>query len=415
MLETGTMFDRTKAEELDQADPLAFTRSRFALPDGVIYLDGNSLGAMPVSTAARVHDAVVNEWGTSLIKGWNIHGWTDLAETIGDSIAKLIGAAAGSVICGDNTSTNLFKLVTAAVRLNPNRRVILTEAHNFPTDLYVLEGIARVLGHEIRRVARAEIERCVDADTALVVLTQVDYRSGHRFDAASITEAVHQHGALMLWDLAHSAGAFEVELDAIDADFAIGCGYKYLNGGPGAPAFCYVNQRLHETTRPMLQGWLGHADPFAFLPNYEPAQGIARLTVGTPPVLSMTALAEGVATFDGVDLNELRTKSVALTDLFIELVEGRLESHGFTLATPRDSSIRGSQVSFSHANGYPVMQALIARGVIGDFRAPDIMRFGFTPLYVRFVDVYDAVEHLVQVMETNEWDQPQFHVRHAVT
>ena len=340
-----------------------------------------------------------------------------LAQTIGDSISRLIGAAPASVICADNTSINLFKLVTAAVRLRPDRRVILTEAGNFPTDLYVLEGIASMLGHDIRRVERHEIAQSIDTDTALVMVTDVDYRSGHRFDMVRVTEAAHAHGALMLWDLAHSAGALDVFMSELDADFAVGCGYKYLNGGPGAPAFAYVAPRLQADVRPMLQGWLGHADPFALANTFEPIQGIGRLTVGTPPILSMAALAEGVATFDGIDMLAVRAKSVELCDLFIRLVDDRLVANGyeFTLASPTDSSQRGSQVSYGHEHGYAIMQALIARGVIGDFRAPNLIRFGFAPLYVRFVDVYDAVDHLEQIMVSSEWDQPHFHERNAVT
>ncbi len=406
---------RDAALALDRTDPLAFARSRFSLPDGVIYLDGNSLGALPASTAARVQHVVTAEWGRSLIRGWNDHGWMEAGANIGASISRLIGATPDSVIVADNTSTNVFKLATAALRLRPNRGVIVTEAENFPTDLYVLEGIAAVLGHEIRRVDRSDLTAAIDHDTALVVLTEVDYRSGYRLDMASITAAAHEQGALMLWDLAHSAGAHDVALDDIDADFAIGCGYKFLNGGPGAPAFCYVNRRLHDAARPMIQGWLGHAEPFAFAANYEPADGVRRLTVGTPPVVSMAALAEGVATFDDIEMTAVRAKGVELTTFFIGLIDTLLPDVGFELITPRSASQRGSQVTLSHEHGYPIMQALIARGVIGDFRPPNLVRFGLAPLYVRFVDVFDAVQHLVDIMATREFDQSQFHERRNVT
>jgi kynureninase len=406
---------RESAVDLDRSDPLGFTRSRFSLPDGVIYLDGNSLGALPASTAARLQEVVTNEWGRSLIRGWNEHGWMEAGERVGASIGRLIGANGDSVIVADNTSTNIFKLATAALRLRPNRGVVVTEADNFPSDLYVLEGIAAVLGHEIRRVDRSDIGSAIDHDTALVVLTEVDYRSGRRFDMASITVAAHEQGALMLWDLAHSAGAHDVALDALDVDFAVGCGYKFLNGGPGAPAFCYVNRRLVDTVRPMIQGWLGHVEPFEFAANYEPADGIRRLMVGTPPVLSMASLSEGVATFDDIQMTAVRAKGRALTELFIDLIDSRLQNHGFELVTPRDASQRGSQVSLGHEHGYAIMQALIARGVIGDFRPPNLVRFGIAPLYVRFVDVFDAVQHLVEVMETREYEQARFLERNSVT
>ncbi len=408
---------RADAIERDRLDPLAFARDRFDLPADVIYLDGNSLGVLPRSTKARVVEAMTTEWGNSLIRGWNDHGWMTMAQTIGNSIARLIGAAPDTVICADNLSTNLFKLVTAALRLRPDRRVILTESHNFPSDLYVLEGIASVLGHEVRRVERCDIAASIDNDTALVVVTDVDYRSGERFDMRGVTDAAHSQGALVLWDLAHSAGAVEVDLNGLDVDFAAGCGYKYLNGGPGAPAFMYVARRLQPLVRPMLQGWLGHVDPFSLAESYVPAEGVGRLTIGTPPVLSMIALGEGVATYDGIEMAVVRAKSVELSDFFIRLVAERLIANGFNfiLASPTDSAQRGSQVSYAHEHGYPIMQALIARGVIGDFRAPNLVRFGFTPLYLQFVDVNDAVQHLYEIMASNEWDQPKFHQRNAVT
>ncbi len=406
---------RDQCVELDLNDSLGFARQRFLIPEGLIYLDGNSLGALPASVPNRLHEVVTEEWGNSLIRSWNIHGWMETPGEIGAGIARLLGAANHTVMVADNTSTNLFKLVTAAIRLRPERRVILTDSSNFPTDLYVLEGIASVLGHEIRRVNRDELVGAIDNDTALVAVTQVDYRTGDRLELQGLTSAAHHQGALMLWDLAHSAGAFETNLVDVGADFAVGCGYKYLNGGPGAPAFCYVNERWLDDMRPMLQGWLGHAAPFDFAPHYQPAAGVQRLVVGTAPVLSLMALSEGVKTFDGVDMAIVRNKSLELTELFIRLVDERLAGFGFTLATTRDPGRRGSQVSFMHDNGYPIVAALAARNVIGDFRAPNIVRFGIAPLYVRYVDIFDAVEHLLQIMRTREWDQPHFHHRQAVT
>jgi kynureninase len=402
---------------LDAADRLAPFRDRFALPDGVIYLDGNSLGPLPTATPERLEAVIRHEWGDDLIRSWNKHGWIDLPLRVGDKISQLIGAGPGEVAVGDSTSVNLFKLLAAALALRPERRVILSERDNFPTDVYIAEGLAALLdrGHEIRLVAHDEIADALQADIAIVFLTQVNYRTGRMHDMAAITRRAHDSGALALWDLAHSAGAMPVALGACGADLAVGCGYKYLNGGPGAPAFLYVPKRHQDAFRSPLTGWLGHAAPFAFESGYRPASGIAKTLVGTPPILSLAALEVGVDLMLEADLAELRRKSIALAELFRERVEQRCASHGLTLASPRDPAQRGSQICFAHAEGYAIMQALIARGVIGDFRAPDILRFGFAPLYLRYADVARAADILQEILAARSWDRPEFKHRAAVT
>ncbi|MCW5849220.1 MAG: kynureninase [Anaerolineae bacterium] len=402
---------------MDAADPLAPLRDRFTLPEGVVYLDGNSLGPVPKGTAERLQQAVTQEWGEGLIRSWNAAGWIDLPRRVGDKIGRLIGARPGEVVVADSTSVNLFKVLSAAVKLNPDRRVILSERENFPTDLYMAQGLIQLLGqqHELRLVGADEIVAALDDDTAVLMLTHVNYRTGRMFDMASITAEAHAHGALMLWDLAHSVGAVPVDVTAAQADFAVGCGYKYLNGGPGAPAFVYVAERHQPRFSQPLSGWLGHAQPFEFSPYYRPAEGIARYLCGTQPVLSLTALECGVDSVLDADMDLIRHKSLALTDLFIQLVEDRCAGYGLELVTPREHERRGSQVCLRHPQGYPIMQALISRGVIGDFRAPDILRFGLAPLYLRYVDVWDAVAHLADILATRAWDQPQFQQRATVT
>jgi kynureninase len=408
---------RADLAALDAKDLLASMREAFALPDGVIYLDGNSLGALPRATPKRLAEAAVDEWGRDLIKSWNAHGWIDLPTRIGDKIATLIGAGAGEVVVADSTSVNLFKVLAAALKLNPDRRAIVSERDNFPTDLYMAQGLIAQLGsrHTLRLVDADEIAGAIGADTAVVMLTHVNYRTGAMHDMAAVTKAAHDKGALMVWDLAHSAGAVPVHLNACRADFAVGCGYKYLNGGPGAPAFAWVAKRHQERFVQPLSGWLGHAAPFAFEADYRPAAGVARYVCGTPPVLSMVALEVGIDLMLGADLAALRRKSVALTEMFIALVEQECGSFGLTVLSPRDPERRGSQVSLRHKEGYPIMQALIARGVIGDFRAPDILRFGFAPLYVRFADLWDAVAAFKDILASGAWDRPEFRVRAAVT
>jgi kynureninase len=408
---------RTDCQRLDAADPLATWRDHFVLPEDVIYLDGNSLGPLPRATAGALDEVVRREWGQDLIASWNRHGWVDLPQRLGAKIARLIGAAPHQVIVADSTSVNLFKLLAAALGLRPGRRVVLSERDNFPTDLYVAQGLGELLGErlELRLVSSDELEAALDDDTALLMLTHVDYRTGRLHDMARLTRAAHDAGALALWDLAHSAGAVPVDLDGAGADLAVGCGYKYLNGGPGAPAFLFVAERWHDRIRQPITGWFGHVRPFAFGPAYRPAPGITRFLAGTPAILSMKALEAGLDMLLAVDQQALRRKAMALTDTFIRLIEERCGGFALTIASPRAAEERGAQVALRHIEGYPIMQALIARGVIGDFREPDLLRFGFAPLYVRFVDVWDAVDALRAVMSGRLWDRPAYKQRAAVT
>jgi len=405
---------RADAKAMDAADPLASARHLFSLPPGAIYLDGNSLGALPRATPARLQDVVRDEWGGDLIASWNKHGWIDLARRVGDKIAKLIGAEANTVSVGDSTSIALFKVLADALARNPGRKTILSERGNFPTDLYMAEGLAALLGqgHRLELVERVEN---IGDDLAVVMLTHVDYRTGAMHDMEAITAKVHAAGARVIWDLAHSAGALPVDLAGAKADYAVGCGYKYLNGGPGAPAFLYVAPRHHESFRQPLQGWLGHAAPFAFEPAYRPAAGIAGATTGTPPILSLAALEVGVDTLLRFPMVELRAKSEALTEIFRTLVQSRAAELGLECVSPAAPEARGSQISFRHEHAYAIVQALIAQGVTGDFRAPDILRFGFAPLYVRYVDAWDAAAHLVDTIESRRFDDEKFHRRQAVT
>ncbi|HLZ84012.1 MAG TPA: kynureninase [Caulobacteraceae bacterium] len=401
----------------DAADALAPLRGGFDLPPGLIYLDGNSLGALPRRTAAQVGEAIEIQWGAGLVRSWNTHDWIGAPARVGAKIAPLIGAAADEVIVADSTSVNLFKLVCGALGLRPDRRVILTEPGNFPTDLYVLQGIAGLLGSrvELRVRPRAQLADAIDRETAAVVLTHVHYKTAERWPMAEITARAHEQGAIMVWDLSHSAGALTLDLHAAGADLALGCGYKYLNGGPGAPSFVFVAERWQEALATPLSGWMGHAAPFDFGDDYRPADGVRRQLCGTPGILGLAALEAGIDVFDGVDMAALEAKGLALGDAFITLVERRCGFAGLALASPREPARRGSHVSFRHPDGYAIVQALIARGVIGDFRAPDILRFGFTPLYLRFVDVWDAVEALRDVLATGEYRDPRFAERAAVT
>ncbi|MFN7989615.1 MAG: kynureninase [Thermoanaerobaculia bacterium] len=410
------MITRTDAERLDAADPLAPFRDRFVLPDGLVYLDGNSLGALPKAAAARVADVVAREWGEGLVRSWNDAGWIDLPRRVGDKIARLVGAAPGDVVCADSTSVNVFKVLSAALALRPGRRTILSEEGNFPTDLYVAEGLVRQLGrgHRLRLMPKGDLISALDDDVAVLLLTHVDYRTGERHDLPAVTRAAHDAGALAAWDLAHTAGAMPVHLAAAGADFAVGCGYKYLCGGPGAPAFLWVAPRLQDGFSQPLSGWLGHAEPFAFEPGYRPAAGIARYLCGTPPILSMSALDAALDLLLEVDLELVRAKSEALTSFFVDAVEEAC-GDAVTLVSPRDAARRGSQVSFAHADGYAVMQALIARGVVGDFRAPDVLRFGFAPLTTRFVDAWGAARALAGVLSSRAHERPGFRRRAAVT
>jgi kynureninase len=387
----------------------------FDLPEGVIYLDGNSLGPLPKAAKARVAEMIADEWGNRLIRGWNEAGWMTQPARVGDRIARLIGAPKDSVVMGDTLSIKVYQALASALEMRPDRRKIVSDSGNFPTDLYMAEGLVRMLkrGHRVVTPAPEDVVEAIDNDTAAVLLTEVDYRTGRLHDMAAITEVAHAAGAVMIWDLAHSAGAVPVDVAGCGAEFAVGCTYKYLNGGPGAPAFIYVRPDLAPEVRPALAGWLGHESPFAFDLDYRPAQGIQRMRVGTPPVIQMTALEAALEVWDGVDILELRQDSIRLQELFIKEVEGRIPD--LQLASPRDPNARGSQVSFAHPQGYAAMQALIARGVIGDFRAPDIMRFGFTPLYLSENDVRTAVEHIHAVFRDRLWDDPAFRKRAAVT
>jgi kynureninase len=426
-----TMTTLQDCQARDTLDPLRELRHQFTLPEGVIYLDGNSLGVLPKSTASRVADAVTEQWGQGLIRSWNNAGWFDMPQRLGDKIAQLIGAAPGEVVATDSTSINLFKVLSTALRISaidtPHRRVLVSERSNFPTDLYIAEALCKERGLTLLLVDAQEIDAALTPDVAVLMLTHVNYRTGAMHDMQAVTASAHAKGVLCVWDLAHSAGALPVDLHAAQADFAVGCGYKYLNGGPGAPAFVWVNPK--HTQRDVWQplaGWWGHEAPFAFTTDYQPAPGITSYLCGTQPILSMTALDCGLDTVLATKplggISALRKKSLALTDLFIELVEARCANHGLGLATPREHDKRGSQVCLTRAEGaYAIVQALIARGVIGDFRAGDgassldILRFGLMPLYIGFEDVWNAVEHLRQVLESGEWQQERFHQKSAVT
>lgn len=409
--------ERTDAEALDRADPLAHLRNRFDLPDGLIYLDGNSLGPLPRGVAERVGRLVGAEWRDDLITSWNAHGWYDLPVSVGAKLAPLLGAEPGAVTIGDSTSVTLFKLLVAGARLRPDRRVVVTEPGNFPTDSYVIDGVARLLGLTVRcwDASSQPLADVLDDDVAVVSLCHVDYRRGRMHDGAAVTRAVHDAGAVVLWDLCHSAGAVTVDLTGWGADLAAGCGYKYLNGGPGAPAFGYVAPRWLDVVEQPITGWFGHAAPFALEPGYRPADGVRRLLSGTTPVIGAAVLDTALDAFDGVAMAGVRRKSLALTDLFLELASERLATYGVEAEVPRDHAARGSQLCLRLPEAYGFVQALIARRVVGDFREPDLARFGVAPLYIRFTDVYDAVEHMAAVLAADEHRRPENVARAAVT
>jgi kynureninase len=405
---------RDDAVALDDTSPLRARRDLFSLPDGVVYLDGNSLGALPRSVPARMQQVVADEWGTGLISSWNTADWVGLSRRVGTRIASLIGVSPSDVHVGDSTSVTLFKTFVAASRLRPGRRVVVLEPTTFPTDGYVASGVARLLDLELRWCDPADPAASLDEDVALLALTHVDFRSGAMYDIPDLTRAAHDAGALVQWDLCHSTGAVPVRLQDADADIAVGCTYKYLNGGPGSPAFSWVHPRHQQAWDQPVTGWFGHARPFDMDRTFAPADGITRMASGTPPVLALSALDAALDVFDGVSLDELRAASLSLTDLFISLVDERLGST-YDVITPRVHAVRGSQVSLRHDDAYGVVQALIARGVIGDFRTPDVARFGFAPLYVTHADVFDAVSQLEAVMEHAEHLRPEYAVRNAVT
>jgi kynureninase len=412
MTDGAVTLDDTR--QLDASDPLAFARARFRLPDGVIYLDGNSLGALPAAAPEALANTAERQWGTDLIASWNKHEWIEWPTTIAARLAPIVGANPNELLIADSTSICLFKVLAAAVRARPGRTSIVTQRRNFPTDLYVAQGLAGMLGLALKAVKPDEIVGAIDADTAVVTLTHVDYRSASIHDMRAINEAARAAGALAVWDLSHSAGAIELDLRAAGSELAVGCGYKYLNGGPGAPAFVYVSDQLQDELHSPLQGWMGHADPFAFIDDYRPADGILKFLTGTPSILALAALEAGLATFDGIAMRDLAAKSRSLSQLFIAEVEARCGDQ-VRLASPRDPMQRGSHVVFAHAEGYAVMQALIARGVIGDFRAPNLMRFGFAPLYNNHSEMVRAAETLADILSAREWDQPRFTERKKVT
>jgi len=403
-----------EAQQLDATDALAFARERFRLPEGVIYLDGNSLGALPAAAPTALANTAERQWGEDLIASWNKHGWIGWPTRIAAKLAPIVGARPSELLIADSTSVCLFKLLAAAARARPGRKTIVTQKRNFPTDLYVAQGLADMLGLTLRAVEPDEVIGAIDADTAAVTLTHVDYRGGSAHDMRAVNDAARDAGALVVWDLSHSAGAIELDLNASGAELAVGCGYKYLNGGPGAPAFIYIAQALQDELSNPLQGWMGHADPFAFDDDYRPAEGMLKFLTGTPSILALAALDAGLATFEGIAMRDLAAKSRSLSRLFIDEVEARCGSE-VRLASPRDPMHRGSHVVFAHPEGYAVMQALIARGVIGDFRAPDLMRFGFAPLYNSHAEIVRAAEILAAILTTRNWDQPRFKARAKVT
>lgn len=391
------------------------TRAKFDISDGLVYLDGNSLGPLPRHATERVATMMTAEWGQQLIRGWNVSGWMDMPRRVGDRVGRLIGAPAGTVVMGDTLSIKVYQALAASLELRPDRRVILSDSGNFPSDLYMAQGLAQMLGgrHQLKVVAPEEVEDAIDEQVAVVLLTEVDYRTGRLHDMRCLTQKAHAAGALAIWDLAHSAGAIPVNVEAADADFAVGCTYKYFNGGPGAPAFIYVAPRLAEQVRPALSGWLGHEAPFAFDPDYRPGAGIARMRVGTPPIIALAALDAALDVWEGVSMQDVRAMSIALTERFVVEVETRCPD--LKLVSPRESANRGSQISFSHPEGYAVMQALIDRGLIGDFRAPDVIRFGFTPLYIGEAEVMAAAAIIEDVMCSRLWDNVKYRKKAVVT
>jgi len=403
-----------EARRLDAADPLAFARARFTLPENIVYLDGNSLGALPAAASAALRQVTDRQWGDDLISSWNKHDWIDAPIRIAAKLAPIVGARPDELLIADSTTVCLFKLLGAAVRARPERPTILTQRHNFPTDLYVAQGLAGLLNLELKTVPADDVLAAIDHDTAVVMLTHVDYRTGAFHDMSAVNDAAQAAGALVVWDLSHSAGALELDLQAAGCDLAVGCGYKCLNGGPGAPAFLFVAERLQEELSSPLQGWMGHAEPFAFDDCYRPAKGIGRFLTGTPSILALTALEAGLDTFEGVSMRLVEQKARALSQLFVDQVEA-LCGGKVGLASPGDPAQRGSHVSFAHPEGYAMMQALIERGIIGDFRSPDLMRFGFAPLYNSFEEMWRAAELLGEILNSGDWDQPRFRERARVT
>ncbi|MBC53091.1 MAG: kynureninase [Gammaproteobacteria bacterium] len=415
------MGDKTYQQALvlmDQQDPLAEKTAAFEVPRDLVYLDGNSLGCLPLAAKQRAREVVEQQWGQDLIKSWNLHQWIDLPVSAGEKIARLIGAAPGQTICCDSVSVNLFKLLSAALAMQTGRHVVVSQQGNFPTDLYMVQGLVRQLGGDrccLQRVDDDDIGSALTDDVAVLLLSHVNFRSGALYDMQAITAQAQARGILVIWDLAHSAGVLPVQLDACNVDFAVGCGYKYLNGGPGAPAFLYVASRHQSQARQPLSGWMGHLAPFDFDHDYEPAPGVAGFLSGTPPVISMSILDAALDVFADVDIRQLRRKSLALAGVFLQAVEQSPRLSGLCLLSPADEAQRGAQLAYRHPHAFAICQALIAHGVIADFRAPDILRVGFSPLYLRFADVGRSVEVLTRIMQEDLWRDPAYAVRHKVT
>ncbi|WP_425483729.1 kynureninase [Alteromonas ponticola] len=405
-------------QQLDDNDPLAHKRNAFVLPENMIYLDGNSLGALTRRSSERVQEVVRQQWGQDLIGGWNLHDWINLPQLTGEKIAPLLGAKSGQVIVCDSISVNLFKLLTTALSMQPGRVRVLSEQGNFPTDLYMVQGVQTLLGEqrcELRSVASEQLEQEFTEDVAVLLLTHVNFRSGHIHDMQRLTRLAHEKGILVIWDLAHSAGAVPLTLDLCKVDFAVGCGYKYLNGGPGAPAFIYAAEKHHSAVQQPLSGWMGHANPFAFTEDYQPALGIKQFLTGTPSILALAALDAALDVFADVDMHQLRDKSITMTEVFLALKDQHAELSELQLISPMDSQCRGSQLSFSHPQAYAICQALITKGVVPDFRAPDIIRFGFAPLYLSFANIQQAIEVLCSIMQEQSFLQSRFQQKRAVT
>ena len=404
---------------LDKIDPLAKVRDEFSLPQNLIYFDGNSLGPLPKCTIHTLETMIQKEWGNGLIGSWNKENWINMPRELGNKIAPLVGAKLGEVIVVDSTSVNLFKVLTSALLLNKNRRVIVSEAENFPSDLYILEGVNKMFGESyVRHLIEEgdyEIDKYIDTSTAVVMLSHVNYKTGRISDIKRITSIAHEKGALVIWDLSHSVGVMPLYLHDCGVDFAVGCTYKHLNGGPGAPGFLYVHKSLIEKVSQPLTGWMGHIQPFEFVVNYQPANDICKYICGTPPIIAYKAIESGLTVFEQVSMNVVREKSIKLSEMFIQLMQQECIKFGFELFSPRNAEQRGSQVSFTHGNGFSIMQTLISHSVVGDFRQPNILRFGFSPLYMRFKDVWDAVICLREIMQTKEWQSEQFNKRGYVT
>ncbi len=405
--------------KLDTLDPIKKVREEFALPKDVIYFDGNSLGPLPKNTIKSLDSVIQREWGNGLIRSWNDENWINLPRNLGNQIAPLIGAKEGEVIVVDSTSVNLFKVLSSALMLNGNRKIIVSEAVNFPSDLYILEGVNNMFGESYERClideGDDEIEKYIDSSTAVVVLSHINYKTGRITDLNKITTFAHEKGALVVWDISHSVGVLPMNLHDLGVDFAVGCTYKHLNGGPGAPGFLFVHSSLIEKVSQPLTGWLGHIKPFDFEVEYQPANDINKFICGTPPIIAYKAIESGLEIFKDLSIIEIREKSIKLSEMFIQLMQQECTEFGFMLFSPKNSEQRGSQISFLHENAYFIIQALISHGIIGDYREPNVMRFGISPLYMRFEDVWNAITCLREIMQTGEWQSEKFKNKNYVT